>query len=392
MRLKLMHGFFVTIILTAAVTAQSCSTNNENCHPWTGANQEIIYGNDGLLYYTTFVDSTDTDYDNNLFVAGRTQSYKVMYGKTRGSDYYAGYVTRFTSGALAWAKFVYGDNDGDQDTVKKIPWVGLSRKAADHTYSMYLDFVAFYLQRKNSDWLIICDGSNGDFKHLQKIDLGSLTDTMLVTFNSFVFQGLQHNSKNSLTDYRVYIGYSDTTTFAAKKFQLQARSTTTLQKNTDTASSIYGYGCRALAFQAGKVYFGGARNVGSGFRPLIGRADATTLAIEDASYWNAAADGHTDYTMIDKMYSSQDSSNKMIIGLGTDKTTTYTPALFDKFTLVVGRDASASQPWTSVGCWKWSVYRLKDVGSSYKVIDDLVGPLNEAGKSTLYIYLRSWTN
>lgn len=171
-----------------------------------------------------------------------------MYNSVSGSNFYNGFVLRYTGGTIAWSKYVHGDNDGDGDIVKKIPWIGLSRKAASHTYSMYLEYVAFYLQRKDSNFLIICDGSNGDFKHLQKIELGSLTDSMLVSYHSFIFQGLQHSSKTVLTDYRVFIAYSDTTTYAAKKFQLQSRSITTLLKQTDTASSLYPYGCQALAF------------------------------------------------------------------------------------------------------------------------------------------------
>lgn len=81
----------------------------------------------------------------------------------------------------------------------------------------------------------------------------------------------------------------------------------------------------------------------------------------------------------------------MIFGLGTDKSSTFGLASFNKFTLVMGRDAEHPQPWTTVGCWKWSVFRLTDIDSSYKVVDDLVGTLTESGKSTLYIYLRTWS-
>lgn len=217
-----------------------------------------------------------------------------------------------------------------------------------------------------------------------------------MTFHSFLFQLLDNTKPTDITYYRVFIGWADTTTKAAKKLQLRSRSTTLELMNIDDAGTPrYTYGARALTYQGGKVWFGGAREKHegglTGFRPLIGRVSATTLALEEAHYWDPTPDGTVEYTMVDVLYTSGNSANHMMVGLGVPRDSSYTLISSNKILLIIGVDETASTAWTSVGCWKWSTYIMNEATAYFRKIDDIVGPIDDGtGVQTLYIWMRQW--
>ena len=93
-----------------------------------GPTNEVRYG-DLTTWCDIQYDSIDTDYINDLYLAGRTVSIMQIHDKASypsngctwgrqidnqysndGSDY-VGYVVKFTSGTKIWEKFFYGNND-----------------------------------------------------------------------------------------------------------------------------------------------------------------------------------------------------------------------------------------------------------------------------------------
>ena len=147
-------------------------------------------------------------------------------------------------------------------------------------------------------------------------------------------------------------------------------------------------------FLGGSLWFGGSRKLSTGFSPLIGYLDPATLAVQQAHYWDVTATNSADeYTMIEKMYSSQSSSNNLIIGLGNIFNSDYSRKDNTKFFMVIGRDQIAAQDWTNVGCGAWSFYYLTSLTTArYMKFDDIQGPMTEGGDEVLYIYARTWQN
>ena len=77
----------------------------------------------------------------------------------------------------------------------------------------------------------------------------------------------------------------------------------TIEDNAGTAR--YPYGSNALLFLAGSLWFGGARELATGYSPLIGYVDPSTLVVQQAHYWDVTSTNSADeFTMIEKMYSS----------------------------------------------------------------------------------------
>ena len=102
-------------------------------------------------------------------------------------------MTKYTNGAKIWNKIFYNDNDGDDDNVLLMPWVQVSRSAQDYTHGRYDNFVAAYIARKRTHWIMIID-EGGTIQHVQRITLGTAYPSTLVHnyFNSFLFQNLNH--------------------------------------------------------------------------------------------------------------------------------------------------------------------------------------------------------
>ena len=73
--------------------------------------------------------------------------------------------------------------------------------------------------RKKTHWIAILNQSTGAVEHLQKFVLAG-TDTLDMWWNNFLFQNLDNTAPTDITKYRVYIGFQDTTSMAAKNFIL----------------------------------------------------------------------------------------------------------------------------------------------------------------------------
>lgn len=84
-----------------------------------------------------------------------------------------------------------------------------------------------------------------------------------------------------MTSYRIYLGYEDAQSIADQHLKIQSRSTTAVITNSNTTPQKFKYGIKALSFNQ-KLYFGGGMEVTGGHVPMIGFADPTTLAIEQA--------------------------------------------------------------------------------------------------------------
>ena len=79
-----------------------------------------------------------------------------------------------------------------------------------------------------------------------------------------------------------------------------------------------------MVYQNGKLWFGGARETASGgYRPLIGRANAATLVVEDANYLAAPDGTGWDYTKIDILHTSANAADHMIVGVGLPGSSGY---------------------------------------------------------------------
>lgn len=125
----------------------------------------------------------------------------------------------------------------------------------------------------------------GNMQHMQKMKLTTASDSLYLTHHNIIFQNLVHSGSATLTNYRIFMGYMDTSTIAAKKLHLQSRSTTVLQLNIDDAGTPqYAYGTTALSFVQNALYFGGAREYSTGFVPLIGYANPSTLVATNVWY------------------------------------------------------------------------------------------------------------
>lgn len=175
------------------VRAATCSVGNENCHPWEATGEEIVYGLwDGAMIggggsrstLTSEVDSTATDYNENIYIGGRLKWYDKIYPGLGGfgvaSGTYSGFIVRFKNGVEQWARYVHGDHDNDWDAVFGVPWVGISKAAQPHTMGAYTNFVAFYFKRSKTHWLFFLDGADGTVLNLQRLVLGTETDSFLV--------------------------------------------------------------------------------------------------------------------------------------------------------------------------------------------------------------------
>lgn len=95
------------------------------------------------------------------------------------------------------------------------------------------------------------------------------------------------SSETTIANYRIFVGWADSTTVAAKRFRLHSRSTTVEQIATDKAATpVTPYGVMTMTYQNNKVWFGGSReHTSGGYRPMIGRAASDTLVVEEAFYW-----------------------------------------------------------------------------------------------------------
>ena len=107
------------IVNIGLVQGATCSSGNENCHPWeTIGTEEIRYGDGSIGTCPLYLHSYDLDYNTNVYFSGITTSARLVHGASvtankctsgnwrqgSGTDYY-GYVAKFTNGALAWNKF-----------------------------------------------------------------------------------------------------------------------------------------------------------------------------------------------------------------------------------------------------------------------------------------------
>ena len=157
-----------------------------------------------------------------------------------------------------------------------------------------------------------------------------------------------------------------------------------------------------MAYSASALYFGGAREKSTGYGPVIGYANKDTLVVTEAYYYDVPVDNVNNRWTVEKLYAptsiygGKSTINHLMIGLGSPRDTSLALASDNKFMLILGRDHSAAAAWTTVGCWKWSVYYVKTESTMYYVIDDINGPIEEGvnpnNKLALYIWARSWTN
>ena len=114
------------------------------------------------------------------------------------------------------------------------------------------------------------------------------------------------------------------------------------------------------------------------------------MSVEDAHEWAITPDGAIERWMIDLLYATQ--SSNMLVGLGSPRDTSYGHRTSTDFLVVLGRDSAAASAWTAVGCWAYSAYIVTDVDSTYKTMDDMVGPLTESAEQVLYIFMRTWSS
>jgi len=73
---------------------------------------------------------------------------------------WAGYVTRFSGNQISWSKFFEG-TEADE-TVIKVPWVGLSRTYTSGQQNVFKNFVGFFIKYTKSEFIValtISDGS-----------------------------------------------------------------------------------------------------------------------------------------------------------------------------------------------------------------------------------------
>lgn len=107
------------------------------------------------------------------------------------------------------------------------------------------------------------------------------------------------------------------------------------------------------------------------------------------------ADSDWTYGKIDKLETSANTDNYMMVGVGTEGSSGefgHFPTLTDKIYLIIGVDDAAPTQWDSVGCWRWSAYVIKESNVYMRRLDDIVGPLMENGVPTLYFWQRQWTD
>jgi hypothetical protein len=133
---------------------------DDMCLPST--TQSIMYGAADPGSCDTLLDSIDNNLDQDIFIAGRTQSQSLISGSSVAScldpvaEGYAGYVTRFDNGVILWNRFIFGnffETPGTLEQVIKLPWVGLSRSAAAFDTTIYTEFVGFLVKMTTSDYI-----------------------------------------------------------------------------------------------------------------------------------------------------------------------------------------------------------------------------------------------
>lgn len=245
------------------------------------------------------------DYNTIIVTGGRTSDANRVMGQTSnvllcyGSNY-RGFINKWTSGTLSWVKFIhghYGSSTGNG--VDGVYWVGLSRSALAHNQGVDTTWMAAYIRMGRQDYVSFHQMSDGAFLFIQNIQtsnpytLGGYGATeQKVPYNDvFRFQTLVNGGV--LTDYRIFHGFIDQSTVTSKRFTLHSRSTTQLQSTIDSSGTpgMYKYGCTAVEFMGGRLYFGGGReytNGGvNGIVPLLGQANPTTMAVLQAHSFNA---------------------------------------------------------------------------------------------------------
>jgi hypothetical protein len=259
------------------------------------------------------------------------------------------------------------------------------------------NFVAFCFKRAKSNWLFLLDGADGTVLNLQRLVMSTETDSFDIFYRSFLLQNINPSAggETAIANYRIFVGWRDATLTAGKRFQIRSRSTTEELLVTDQAATpYYTWGVRTMVYQNGKLWFAGAREQATaGYRPLIGRADATTLVVEDANYLAAPDGAGWDYTKIDILHTSSNAADHMIVGVGLPGDGSFNFLNTNKIMMVIGVDDSAATQWDSIGCWKWTTYMITEASTYWRRIDDLVGPIDDgAGTQTIYFWMRQWSD
>lgn len=96
--------------------------------------------------------------------------------------------------------------------------------------------------------------------------------------------------------------------------------------------------------------------------------------------------------LLEKLYTSDNVANYMIIGIGRPSDSSYSEnVMSDKIMLIIGVDDAAPTQWDSVGCSKWTTYIITLPENQYRRLDDVIGPINDdSGTPSIYIWMRDW--
>ena len=395
------------LVMMKEVQGAVCSTGNENCSPWDSV--ALIRGPPpaGVTQVcNVHINSVDIDYDTIVVTGGRTADANRVLGQTTLKCYngnYRGFVNKWTNGVLNWEKYIhghYGSSTGNG--VDGVLWVGLSRSALAHNQAVYSTYMAAYIRMGRQDYVVFIQMSDGSFLTIQNIQTsnpytfgGYASTEQKVPYNDvFKFQVLTHGG--ALSNYRIFHGFEDTSTVTNRRWTLHARSQTQLQSTIDTSGTpgSYRYGCTAVDFMGGMLYFGGGREYTTGggvngMVPLMGQANPTTLTVTQAHSFQAQNNANGPRFIIDKIYLTRDTSNYYVFGLGRRRENGNN-ALIDEnneYLLVIGRDHLAPTTWkNNWGCFDYSTFVVSHLNNKYMYLDDVIGPIG----GNLRVLIRSW--
>lgn len=154
----------------------------------------------------------------------------------------------------------------------------------------------------------------------------------------FAFAALANSNTNDLATYAFFSVFQDRILEANRRFVLKKSSGSTYNHITDTQTlGTFTYGSNCLAVYYDQVYVGGARKVTSGFVPFISNVKIADLTSPAAWYLGiTATDGFIEKVALDKLWTTNQNSNHLLIGLGAARDSSYKMIASTKFVLIVG--------------------------------------------------------
>lgn len=233
-------GFVCALVALVSVVGGAYPTGSDMIiwgQPPAGAPQQC----------SSFGNAIELDKVDKTFISGITLDANLVLGQTTlpcfATGKWRGYIARYDSLVLTWQKFIHGlFGTAIEHPLVSIPWLGLSKSALNHDYTIYTTYLGVYIRMASTDFLAFADVATGNFVNMQKIDTsavntfaGYIDSQFHKLYNSmFMLQTLVHNGV--LTDYRIFVAFEDASTFAGNLFTLQSRSTTQMTKVNDIVS------------------------------------------------------------------------------------------------------------------------------------------------------------